>query len=72
MYMSLVEEELPTLPEHLRSSLDCNEVCGTRSLVVYVCFVDRCLTSYTFSVGHFGLRYTDADYQFDVFRLFLT
>ena len=24
----------------------------TRSLVVYVCFVDRCLSFYSFSLGH--------------------
>jgi hypothetical protein len=25
----------------------------TRSLVLYVCFVDRCLSFYTFSFGHY-------------------
>ena len=27
-------------------------VCYTRSLVLYECFVDRCLSFYTFSLGH--------------------
>jgi len=27
-------------------------VCVTRSLVLYVCFVDRCLSFCTFSFGH--------------------
>ena len=29
-----------------------SEVRVTRSLVVYVCFIDRCLTFCTFSFGH--------------------
>jgi hypothetical protein len=46
----------------------------TRSFVLYVCFVDRCLLFCTF----FGaivlsvlLRYTDSDYPFGIFKLFL-
>ena len=42
--MSLVEQELLTVPEHLSSPLVFNEVHVTRSLVLCVCFVDRCLT----------------------------
>ena len=49
---SLMEQELPTLPEHLSSSPDFSRVRITRSLVVYVCFVDRCLFFCTFSFGH--------------------
>ena len=48
----LVEQELLTLPEHLSSPLVFSVVRGTRSLVLYVCFVDRCLTFCTFSFGH--------------------
>jgi hypothetical protein len=44
----LVEQELLTLPEHLSSP----PVRVTRSLFVYVCFVDRCLTFCIFSFGH--------------------
>ena len=49
---SLMEQELPTLPEHLSSSPDFSRVRINRSLVVYVCFVDRCLFFCTFSFGH--------------------
>ena len=45
----LVEQELLTLPEH-RSSPPVFSV--TRSLILYVCFVDRCLFFCTFSFGH--------------------
>ena len=37
--MSLVEQELPTLPEHLSSPPIFSGVRVTRSLVLYVCFV---------------------------------
>ena len=46
--VSLVEQELLTFPEHLSSPPGFSEVRVTRSLVFYVCFVDRC----TFSFGH--------------------
>ena len=39
----LVGQELPTLPEHLSSPLVFSGVRVTRSLVLCVCFVDRCL-----------------------------
>jgi hypothetical protein len=50
--VSLVEQELPTLPEHLSSPPVFSGARVTRSLVLYVCFVDRCLSFCTFSVGH--------------------
>jgi hypothetical protein len=50
--VSLVEQELLSLPEHLSSSPDFSGVRVTRSLVLYVCFVDRCLSFCTFSFGH--------------------
>ena len=37
----LVEQELPTLPEHLSSSPVFSGVRVTQSLVLCVCFVDR-------------------------------
>ena len=40
----LVEHELLTLPEQLSSPPVFGGVRGTRSLVLYVCFVDRCLS----------------------------
>ena len=41
-----------TLPEHLSSPPVFSGVRVTRSLVLYVCFVDRCLSFCTFSFGH--------------------
>ena len=42
--VSLVEQKLLTLPEHLSSPPVFSGVRVTRSLVLYVCFVDRCLS----------------------------
>ena len=49
---SLVEQELLTLPEHLSSPQVVSGVRVTRSLVLYVCFVDRSLSFCTFYFGH--------------------
>ena len=48
----------------------------TRSLVLCVVFVDRCLSVCTFSFGHCvvcssSIWYTDLDCLFDIFKLFL-
>ena len=46
----------------------------TRSLVLYVYFVVRCLSFCTFSFGHCVVCYssiTDSDYPFGIFKLFL-
>ena len=48
----LVEQELLTLPEHLSSPQVFSGVRVTRSLVIYVCLMDRCLPFCTFSFGH--------------------
>jgi hypothetical protein len=48
----LMEQELSTLPEHRSSSPVFSGIRVTRSLVLYVCFVDRCLSFCTFSFGH--------------------
>jgi hypothetical protein len=40
------------IPEHLSSPPDFSGVRVTRSLVLYVCFVDRCLSFCAFSFGH--------------------
>jgi hypothetical protein len=48
----LVEQNLLTLPEHLGSPPVISGVRVTRSLVLCVCFVDRCLSFFTFSFGH--------------------
>ena len=50
--VSLVEQKLLTLQEHPSSPLVFSGVRVTRSLVLYVCFVDRCLSLCTFSFGH--------------------
>jgi hypothetical protein len=49
---TLEEQELLTLPEHLSSRPVFSGVRITRSLVLYVCFVDRCLSFCSFSFGH--------------------
>ena len=48
----LVEQELLTIPEHLSSPPIFSGVRVTRSLVLYVCFADRCFSFCTFSFGH--------------------
>ena len=48
----LVKQELHTLPKHMGSPPVFSGVRVTRSLVLYVCFVDRCLSFCTFSFGH--------------------
>jgi hypothetical protein len=54
--VSLVGQELLTLSEH-------RGVRVTRSSVLCVCFIDRCLSFCTFSFGHCVLvRYKDSDY----------
>jgi hypothetical protein len=49
----LVEEELLTLPEHLSSPPVFSGVRVARSLVLCICFVDRCLSLSPFSFGHY-------------------
>ena len=70
--VSLVEQELLTLPEHLSSPPVFSGVRVTRSLVLYVCFVDRCFSFCTFSFAimlSVLLRYTDSDYPFGIVKL---
>ena len=50
--VSLVEQELSTLSEHQSSPPVFSGVHVTRSLVLCVCFTDRCLSFCTFSFGH--------------------
>jgi hypothetical protein len=49
--VSLVEQELLSFPEHTCSPPYFSGVRVTRSLVLCVCFVDRCLSFCTFSFG---------------------
>jgi hypothetical protein len=73
----LVDQELPTIPEHLSSLPVFSGVRVTRSLVLCVCFVDCCLSFCTFVLFLLAivlsdpLRYTDSDYPFRFFKLFL-
>ena len=50
-WVSLVEQELLTLPEHLRSPPVFSGISLTRSLILYACFADRCLSFCTVSFG---------------------
>ena len=55
----------------MRSPPVFNGARATRSLVVCVCFVDRCLAFCTFSFGHGVVslfRLTDPDYSFGIFK----
>ena len=52
LLVPLVEQELLSLPEHLSSSSVFSRVRVTRSLVLCVCVVDRCLFFCPFSFGH--------------------
>ena len=70
----LVEQELLTLPEHLSLPPVFTGVRVTRSLVLYVCFVDRCLSFCTFSFCHCVVCSSsiyDSDCPFGIFKLFL-
>ena len=52
-YVSLFQNKRqPTLPEHPSTPPVFSGVRVTRSLVLCVCFVDRCLSFCTFSFGH--------------------
>ena len=67
-----MEQELLTLPEHRNSSPVFSGAGVTRSLVLCVCFIDRCLSFCTFSCGHCvvcHLRFTDSDYPFGILDL---
>ena len=71
--LSLVEQELFTLQEHLSSSPGFSGVRVTRSLVLYACFVDCCLFFCIFLLAivlSVLLRYTDYDCPFIILKLF--
>jgi hypothetical protein len=52
-------QELLTLPEHLSSPPVFGGVRVTRSLILYVCFVDRCLSFCPFSFGYCVVCFSD-------------
>jgi hypothetical protein len=70
-----VEQELPTLPDHLSSHPVFSGIRVTRSLVLYVCFIDRCLSFCTFYLDHCvvcsSLIYGFWLPPFGIFKLFL-
>ena len=72
--MPIVVQELLTLQEHLIPPPVFSGVRVTRYLVLYVCFVDRCLSSCTFIllaiVLSVLLRYTVSDCPVGIFKLF--
>ena len=74
--MAIVEQKLPTLPEHMSSSPFLGGVHVTRSLVLCACIVDRCLSFCPFVLFLLAivisvlLRFTDSDYPFGIFKLF--
>ena len=66
----LVEQELFTIPVHLSSPPVFSGVPVTRSLVLCVCFVDS-FCSFRLAIVLSLLRFTDSDYPFGIFKLFL-
>ena len=56
--LSLVEQELLTLPELMSSPPVLSGVRVSPSLVLCVCFVDRCLSLCTLSFGHCVVCYS--------------
>jgi hypothetical protein len=68
----LVEQELLTSSEHLRSPPVFGGVRVTRSLVLYVCFVDSCLSFCTFFWSLYCLSFDNGFWlpPFGIFKLF--
>ena len=72
-----LKKELLTLPDHLSSPPVFSGIRVTRSLAVCVSFEDRCLSFCPFVLFLFAivlsvlLRYTNYDYPFGIFKLFL-
>ena len=60
----LVEQELIILPEHLSSPAVFSGFSFTLSLVLYVCFVDRCLSLCSFSFGNCVVSSSSSIYGF--------
>ena len=67
---TLVEQELSTLPEHLRSPPVFSGVRVTRALVLCAC-LSFCLCFPLAIVLSVLLRITDSDYPFGIVKLFL-
>ena len=65
----LVEQELPTLPEHPSSSRVFSGICGTRSLIWCVCLLTVFVLFLVAIMLLVLLRFTDSDYRFGIFQL---
>ena len=69
-----MEQELHTCPEHLSSPPGFGRARVTRSLGLYVCFVDRCLSFVAFILAmvlSVLLRITASDYPLVSFVAFI-
>ena len=67
-----MEHELLTLPEHVSSPTVLSGVRVTRSLILCVCFVDRCLSFVIFRLAivlSVLPRYAVYDYPFVILKL---
>ena len=70
-WVSLVEQELPTLPEHMSSPPVFSGVRVTRSLVLYTCFVDRPFVFFLLVIVlSILLRCMASENPFGMFKLF--
>ena len=70
-FVTILTQRMPL--EHLNSPV-ISGIRVTRTLVLYVYFVDRCLSFCIFfllAIVFSILRYTDSDYPFGIFNLFL-
>ena len=66
---------MPTLPDHMSFPPVFSGVRVTRSLVLCVCFMDRCLSFCSLPLAivlSVLLQYTDADCSFGIFKFFLS
>jgi hypothetical protein len=72
--VSLVEQELPILPEHPSSPPVFSGVRVTRSFVLYILLIVVCpfVLLPLVIVLSVLLRYTDSDCPFGIFKLYLT
>ena len=68
--VSLVKQKLRTLPDHMSSPPVFSGVHVTWSLVLFACYVDRCLSFCIFSFGH-GVVCSSSIYGFWLSRWYL-
>ena len=66
--MALVEQELPTLPEHLGSTSVFSGVRVARSLVFCVVFWGSLFVLFILTIVLSVLRFMDSNYSFNIFK----